>query len=228
LTEGEVVALEEKLIKRLDELIAKGNQVLGTHVSYPPNAIGFPPHESGVFAEWRNQTLSFLVNLLGAEHIYSRNFDENVKQPYSGQVKNGLGILRAVSGDLSSGWLNDIRTLVSAEVFNDLLEQAEQLQQAGYKDAAAVLAGAVLERHLRAMCVRRVIGLLKPNGKHKMINDLNDELGKGGAYNALKKKQITAWADLRNNAAHGNTTAYTDSDVDALLRDVSDFCANFS
>jgi hypothetical protein len=60
-------------------------------------------------------------------------------------------------------------------------------------------------RYLRAMCVRRAIGLLKANGKHKMINDLNDELGKAGAYNALKKKQITAWADLRNNAAHGNT-----------------------
>ena len=94
--------------------------------------------------------------------------------------------------------------------------------------AAAVLAGGILEKHLRSMCARRGIGLLKPNGKHKMINDLNDELTKAGAYNALKKKQVTAWADLRNNAAHGNTTAYASSDVDAFLRDVSDFCANIS
>jgi hypothetical protein len=36
------------------------------------------------------------------------------------------------------------------------------------------------------------------------------------------------WADLRNNAAHGNTTAYTSNDVDAFLRDVSDFCANMT
>ncbi len=79
------------------------------------------------------------------------------------------------------------------------------------------------------MCARRGIGLLKPNGKHKMINDMNDELAKAGAYNALKKKQIVALADLRNNAAHGNTTAaYTPSDVDVFLRDVSDFCGNFS
>jgi hypothetical protein len=35
-----------------------------------------------------------------------------------------------------------------------------------------------------------------------MINDMNDELAKAGAYNALKKKQVAAWADLRNNAAH--------------------------
>ncbi len=61
-----------------------------------------------------------------------------------------------------------------------------------------------------------------------MINDMNDDLTKAGVYNALKKKQVTAWADLRNNAAHGNTTEYNSSDVDKFLRDVSDFCANVS
>ena len=73
----------------------------------------------------------------------------------------------------------------------------------------------------------------KPNGLdlgswQMEHNDMNDELAKAGAYNALKKKQITAWADLRNNAAHGNTTAYTAADVGTFLRDVSDFCANYS
>ena len=69
-----------------------------------------------------------------------------------------------------------------------MLEQAEELLQAGYKDAAAVLVGGVLEKHLRSMCARRGIGLLKTNGKHKMINDMNDELAKAGAYNALEEE----------------------------------------
>jgi hypothetical protein len=158
-----------------------------------------------------------------------------------GQVKDNLEMcavyrnfciiqscVKAALEDLKGGFFFEAKTLLEAEVFSDMLEQAGELQQAGYKDAAAVLAGGVLEKHLRSMCARQGIGLFKPNGKHKMMNDMNDELAKTGAYNALKKKQVTAWADLRNNAAHGNTTAYTASDVDAFLRDVSDFCANFS
>jgi hypothetical protein len=78
------------------------------------------------------------------------------------------------------------------------------------------------------MCSRRGIDLVKPTGKLKMINDLNEELARVGAYNALKKKQVTAWAELRNNAAHGKTEAYTSGDVDTFVRDVSDFCSNYS
>jgi hypothetical protein len=39
---------------------------------------------------------------------------------------------------------------------------------------------------------------------------------------------MLAWADLRNNAARGNTGAYTADDVGKFLRDVSDFCASQS
>lgn len=120
------------------------------------------------------------------------------------------------------------KVLIEAEVFRDLLEHAEVLQIAGYKDAAAVLAGRVLEKQLCSMCLNRGISTLKPNGKHKMMNDMNDELANAGAYNALKKKQVTAWADLRSKAAHGNVIEYMSNDFDAVLRDVSDFCENYS
>ncbi len=65
--------------------------------------------------------------------------------------------------------------------------------------------------------------LLKPNGKHKMINEMNDD-----GIQRLQEKQVTPWADLRNNAAHGNMTAYISDKVTDFLRGVSDFCANCS
>lgn len=139
-----------------------------------------------------------------------------------------LSSLKAALEDLKGGNFFEAKLLIEAEVFGDLLEQAKELQSAGYKDAAAVLAGGVLEKHIRSMCLTRGISTLKPNGKHKMMNDMNDELAKAGAYNALKKKQVLAWADFRNKAAHGNYNEYSASDVGAFLRDVSDFCANFS
>ena len=35
------------------------------------------------------------------------------------------------------------------------------------------------------------------------------------------QKQITAWAERRNKAAHGDWTAYTNADVEDLIRGVN-------
>ena len=41
--------------------------------------------------------------------------------------------------------------------------------------------------------------------------------------NELIQKQITAWLDLRNNAAHGKYSEYTQEQVSLLLQGVMDF-----
>lgn len=48
------------------------------------------------------------------------------------------------------------------------------------------------------------------------------ELGKN-AYSLFDQKQITAWLDLRNNAAHGNYTDYDEFQVAKLIDWVGDF-----
>jgi hypothetical protein len=57
----------------------------------------------------------------------------------------GQSILRSVREDVEDGYLTDIRTLISAEVFTDFLEMAEHLDDNGYKDPTAYSTGAVLE-----------------------------------------------------------------------------------
>ncbi len=223
------MALNEKLITRIEELIAKGGKVLSTEkVNYYQGEAGLPFLEPGILTEWRTQSLSFLADLIGRDHDYYTEFQKRVKESAK-TVRAGQGILRAVKEDLSDGsLLKRIRTLVSAEVFSDLLEQAEELQKNGYKDAAAVIIGAVLERHLRTMCDRSKIDLFKQNGNHKAINEMNEDLAKADAYSLFQKKQIIAWADIRNNAAHGKFDAYNGEDVAKFLRDVKDFCNKFS
>lgn len=56
---------------------------------------------------------------------------------------------------------------------------------------------------------------------------MNVELCKARAYNIAKQKQITAWADLRNKAAHGEWNAYTEPDVRDLLAGVKRFIADY-
>jgi hypothetical protein len=64
-------------------------------------------------------------------------------------------------------------------------------------------------------------------GKPLTIEPLNVTLAKAGIYSPLTKKQITSWADLRNNAAHGNYSKYTDNDVREMLRFVQRFSSDF-
>jgi len=58
--------------------------------------------------------------------------------------------------------------------------------------------------------------------KQKKAERLNQELGKN-AYTLFDQKQITAWLDLRNNAAHGHYSAYDDDQVAKLIEWVGDF-----
>ena len=215
--------IEEKILKRIDELIQKGENVLATHRPNPPNVIGFPTLDSGKFVEWQTQVLNFLINLLGESHIYVQNFKDKVTKEYKSHVKIGQGILNAVKEDILGGYLTDIKTLISAEVFSDFLEMAEHLLENGYKDPAASLCGAVLEDGLRKIATKKGIKVKSSDD----LNSLNDKCANGGVYNRLMQKKIKVWIDIRNKAAHGKFNAYTEEDVQEMLKGVRDFLASY-
>ena len=48
-------------------------------------------------------------------------------------------------------------------------------------------------------------------------------LTKKQVYNKLDQKNVTAWLDLRNEAAHGKYQEYTKEQVSLMLRSLSDF-----
>lgn len=117
-------------------------------------------------------------------------------------------------------YLNTVRHLVQAEVFGSELDQAQELFDAGYHIAAAVIAGTVLETGLREVCGNN--GIAPGN-----LNKMNTDLTKASVYNVLVQKQITALAHIRNSAAHGKTTDFTKDDVLNMIRDVPKILANF-
>ena len=55
---------------------------------------------------------------------------------------------------------------------------------------------------------------------------MNADLAKAGVYNLLKQKQITAIADLRNKAAHGQG-GFTTEDVEDMIRNVRRFMEDY-
>jgi hypothetical protein len=115
-------------------------------------------------------------------------------------------VLEAAKEDYEGGYLNSLKLLVQAEVFDNELELANELLASGYIPAAAVTAGIVLEAGLREMCVDK--GLVIGN-----LNKMNADLAKAGVFNKLVQKQVTALADIRNNAAHGHYDQFSKEDV---------------
>lgn len=147
------------------------------------------------------------------------------------QVMNS--VLRAVENDLKNGFLDDVADSIETEVTSDYLTQAEDLLKEGKPGnfdhvPAAVLAGAVLEKTLRSFCDKRnpPIPVVDTNGAHKTLNPLIDDLKKAGQFTELMAKQLRAWADIRNKAAHGDFGAFSRADVETMLKGITSFLAN--
>ena len=97
----------------------------------------------------------------------------------------------------------------------------------GYKDPAAVIIGSTLETHLRELCKSNGIDteIKKNDGKNvaKKAEVMNADLVKKEVYSKMYQKQVTAWLDLRNNAAHGKYDEYKKEDVSLMLQGVRQF-----
>jgi hypothetical protein len=142
-------------------------------------------------------------------------------------VSDVVGLFKAVEHDIQSGLLQNFRNLVQAEIFVDFLEMAEHLLSEGYKDPAAVILGAVLEDSLRKIAGEKGVPTIGPKGKPLTIDPLNAAVAKAGVYGPLVQKQITSWANLRNDAAHGHFGNYDAGQVQQMQFFVQKFCADY-
>jgi hypothetical protein len=134
-----------------------------------------------------------------------------------------LGLLEAAERDFERGLLFDIKALIEAEVLGDFLDQAEQLAAKKYYHAAASLGGAVLEDALRKLCDHRKLNYPDKTS----IEVLNVELAKANIYDKFYQKRITAIADLRNSADHGQFDKVKADDVHDMLKWIGRFTADF-
>jgi hypothetical protein len=156
-----------------------------------------------------------------AEIIYEENWVTSYK------AEMIIGVLLGLKDELAIGSLNSLSELVRGELFDNFLEMAEYLANEGYKDASAVIAGSSLETHLRRLANKHniEIKIIKEGKKteYKKSGVINDELYKIKVYSSLDQKQITAWLDLRNNAAHGTYSAYDKNQVIQFIEWTKDF-----
>ena len=138
-------------------------------------------------------------------------------------------LIQAVKESFEHDMLGSLTELIVAAVSADYLLQAKALLDSKYHIASAVLIGAVLEDGLRRLCLRQhtPISINKSNGQPKTLNIFIDDLKQANLYSELKAKQLRAWADIRNKAAHGDTSVVKIDDVELMYQGVENFLADY-
>lgn len=167
-------------------------------------------------------------SLLGQNHPIVRNIDAliaNYSADHSHRpsfpLTKVIGVLTGIKSDFDGGYFTDIRTTIRSEVETDFLMQESRLLDEKSKDAAAMLIGAVLEDALRQLC--QIHGVIEGDGIEKM----NMPLKNAGVYGLPQQQQITAWAAIRNKAAHGRFDEYNINEVKLMHQGVSDFIVKY-
>ena len=175
-----------------------------------------------------------VVRITGVNSEYNKEIERILEKQgvkLGSRLRQIIGITEALRDDLRNDFLKTLSELIHSEVFADYLEMATYLLSEGYKDASAVIIGSTLESHLKKICDKSGIdkSFLNSKGKeiHKKADTINSELCKLGVYNMTYQKQITAWLDLRNNAAHGKYSEYKDEEVKLMLSGINHFMIQF-
>lgn len=161
---------------------------------------------------------------------YRQQVAKHLQHPVSAgraDTANDLkGVLAGLIRDYEKGRLHTLEELIHSDVSGDYLQQAETLLRAGYKDGAVVLAGSVLEQHLRQLAAKEGLTVYS-GGAWKKADRLNADLAKQGVYGNTEQKAVTALLGRRNDAAHGDYGSYTADDVRLMIDQVQAFLARF-
>jgi hypothetical protein len=176
-----------------------------------------------------SKSKSAIARIVGVNSEYYKDVLDSVsKNTDTGyKLMKVIGIVKALKSDLVNDYLKSYSEIIHSEIFSDYLEMAYHLAEEGYKDPAAVLAGSTPESHLKELCKSQNIEIETKNSNGKLIvkkaDLLNSDLAKTKCYTLTYQKQITAWLDLRNNAAHGNYIKYTTEEVNLMIAGIRNF-----
>lgn len=208
-------------IDQLDSLITTHNEMVERSKYQNMSDIPLQDRQSML-----TRTVAAIHRIAGLNSTYSSEIDRIIRQlpQLHAHIFAIIGIAQALRDDLKYGYIQSLAELVNADVFADFLEMAQHLCDSNYKDPSAVLAGSTLESHLRKMALKYNIPT-SLNGIPIKADKLNSDLAKALIYSVLDQKNITAWLDLRNKAAHGKYDEYTTDQVKLLISGIREFIA---
>lgn len=127
-------------------------------------------------------------------------------------LEQQVNIVRALKRRFESS-LFDIRGLVQADLFDNELDAADELNRKGFQRGAGAIASVVLEEHLAAVCAQH--GTTVP--KNPSISELNDALKKSDVLDLSTWRFIQHLGDLRNLCDHKKSDDPTKDQINELI-----------
>ena len=215
--------LSKQLVEQLNSIVENYNE-LATESKYDDlSDLG-----QKVAHNHTTRSIAAIERSSGRESVYSKQVQEILSRRTHDFDKLSMivGVVEALIIDIQAGYLSSASELIHGEIFGDFLEMSEHLSEEGYKDAAAVIAGSALEAQLRQLCIKNNISIEVNTSKGiqaKKADSMNSDLGSANIISKLDQKNITAWLDLRNKAAHGKYSEYAKEQVALIITGIRDF-----
>ena len=224
--------LDAKIKNEIDELVLLGKRIFQRAQSLDNWMEG---DELAAVSSWVTRLGQIIRKLFGAESQQFVSYSDALKtenfyrihRNWNTHISQLYGITLSIQHDFAEGLLFNIRTLIQAETLSDFLERGESLLNEKYKDAAAVIIGAVLEDSLQKLCIKNGIEIASRNGKPLTIEPLNSALANANVYNKLVQKQITTCVHIFNKAIYGEYPEYNQGQVEMMLLFVQSFTADY-
>jgi hypothetical protein len=225
--------LQAKYLARFDELIQRGQVIYASIKTKQTPSLSNEVVDTEALNQWQTSYFSLLDRIIPQSSTQRKLLNPQEKTySYKSALSKQIATLKAIREDFEQGFLEDLALQIEAEIASDYMAQAEQLLSEGQRGKfdhvpAAVLCGATLEKTLRSLCGKQSppIPTIKEGGVPLKLNSLIEELKKVGVFNELKAKQLRAWADIRNAAAHGEFEKFARPEVEQMIQGVSDFLA---
>lgn len=217
--------VKEKVINKFNKLLEEGRKILR---DYGWDGEMYSRHPSIIdYFRWRTEALNLIKRVCGDD---SEHYKQLLQIAEDDEIKNisyyfasCYGIVEAAKRDFDDDFLGDVKYLVRADLLDDFVSQSEILLQEGYHAPATSLAGAILEDTLRKLCDKNKISYPEKTN----IEVLNISLAKANIYDKLIQKEITAKADIRNNADHGHFDKVRHDDVADMIKWIRRFIRDY-
>lgn len=161
--------------------------------------------------------------------------------PYRSQASAALGtkminkfrvpkltaVLRAMKTDLEAGYLARLEERIRQDVFEDFLAMAERMNASMHPAPAAVLAGAVLEDHVRKLAAKASLPTVSDKGKAITFEQLSIDLVRAQVFPESQRKVLVAWYGQRTEGAHGHFDRVIREDVPRIISGVREFILRY-
>ncbi len=214
---------QDELIAQLTAIITMGEIVLGTETGGNQSKSLVQEQK---FHDFRITALSYLSRVFGEVSTYYESFRTEVIHHTASRTRRGLGMLTAAKRELEGNWLETTSGAVARDILIDMLRLARIQCDQDNHPAAAVIAGAILEKQLRNLCLARGISIhneIQGRAVPKKGLQLTGEAYKKKLYDRQENKDVMSWLEICDAAAKGKNDEFTSSQVKSMLNQMQAF-----